>query len=283
MNTKKLLCLLLVLALTLGLCACSANGEPEKATDDVPPAERPAPSADAAQPDAASETPAEPAQPQDAAPTEQAPEEALTQFYFDESDRLHFRNLDGAVTPDYSSVFDPYLAAVSEKWSFGQIMEAELSELIADLPENGFEYVGRMDVDLDGDGVCEMLIGSLDEAQPSMIYDAYTFVDGAPVRLFLGQSRDRWYFAFDPETETVILQNEGSMSAFESLWQTAVVENGALKTMQVLHFNSNDADVWTLTEGDGAPEVLEEDAANALIASWEAQRVLPAFASFGFY
>jgi len=86
----------------------------------------------------------------------------------------------------------------------------------ADATQFGFTYLCNLDrnlgymlQDLDGNGVFELLIGSL--YGDGMIYEAYTLVNGAPTLLFQSSERDRYYLS-----NAASFYRRGSSSAFDS-------------------------------------------------------------------
>ena len=125
----------------------------------------------------------------------------------------------------YASVLTAYRDALAANAGEGDLMGAGLSILCIYAGEDKSACVGYCFVDLDGDGVNELLIGQIsgDEFTDKVIFDAYTLVDGAPVQLFQSRERARYYLCSD---NTVAL--EGSSGADSSDSELYAVSGGAL-------------------------------------------------------
>ena len=100
----------------------------------------------------------------------------------------------GSYEEQYGDVLDKYYAALSEKWDGQKLSSDGLSQLSLYCQEgNALENVGYAFLDVNGDGVCELMIGAIhgDEFVNKMLFELYTLEDGVPVQIFAGQERDR--------------------------------------------------------------------------------------------
>ena len=120
----------------------------------------------------------------------------------------------GSYEEQYGEVLDKYYAALSEKWDGQKLSSEGLSQLSLYCQEgNALENVGYAFLDVNGDGVCELMIGAIhgDEFVNKMLFELYTLEDGVPVQIFAGQERDRYYIA-GLEEGGYLIANEASSS-----------------------------------------------------------------------
>lgn len=154
-------------------------------------------------------------------------------------------------------------------------MEKGVSELV-----NSYDFLGYAMVDLDGNGVDELILASDDynSDYPQIIYGVYTLQNGNAVCVTKSAARERYFMMVDG---TFLM--EGSSSAFSSCW-AAYTFSGASLSLQ--------EQVWTSEEphdlADFAPyyyycgtiyreEIpLTYDIAAATIDNWERTITLPA-------
>ena len=147
------------------------------------------------------------------------------------------------------------------------------------LPEgkSSLDAVGYAFVDLDGDGVEELIIGETaeDEYMDGCVLDIWTRMEGVPVLVCRGWDRYRFYLVPDAESGKLTIFTEGANSAFESQFEYGLFENGAFSVKHLLEFNSENASPWTL---DGQP--CEAAAAEALLAGWQSAKLDPMLMPF---
>ena len=116
----------------------------------------------------------------------------------------------------YSEILDSYYTALHEKWN----MEALYNSYLSILPIYCYEgdpldNVGYEIIDIDSNGVLELLIGSIsgDPFVDKMIFHMYTIVDDQPTLVFEGWERNRYYLCEDN-----CIANEGSSGASSSFY-----------------------------------------------------------------
>ncbi len=142
---------------------------------------------------------------------------------------------------------------------------------------SGLDAIGYAFVDLDGDGVEELIIGETaqDEYLDGCVLDIWTLMGGVPVLACRGWDRYRFYLVPDAETQRLAIFTEGSNSAFESQYEYGVFQNGAFAVQHLLEYNSEAAKPWTL---DGQP--CEPAAAEAMLAGWQSGKLEPMLMPF---
>lgn len=130
----------------------------------------------------------------------------------------------------YATVLDEYYTALNEKWDSAQVMDAGLNYMVAEShPENALAETGYGIMDLDGNGVEELAIGSMveDAFYGKILFSLYTLdSSGAPTLLFSSTERDRYYYGGGSR-----FANLGSSAWNDSFATTLKLENGELLDM----------------------------------------------------
>ena len=171
------------------------------------------------------------------------------------------------------SAFDPVLdmviAGLSGDESVQESDDFNISMLQCALTDgkDPVKSVGLEYMDLDGNGVPELILGQTEnEWEDRFLFDIWALRDGKPVLAARGWERNRLYLTYDFQSETYSLYNEGSNSAFESLWRTGAIRGGEAVWEHTLVYNSEDGkkETWTL---DG--KIIAEEEAEALTEQWK--------------
>ncbi len=195
MKKIALFVLSIIMVFSLAACGTSSPAAPES----------PAPAAKETAP-APEETQPEPEQPIP------APEETPT------------------VEQAYAVVIGEYYTALEQRWNGAELMEDGLNYMAADCYGDApLENLGYAIADIDGDGVPELLIGTIkaDEFYDKMIFSLYTLDENGVNKLvFDGTERNRYYYAGENR-----FANLGS-SAFNDSFETTVkLEEGEMIDM----------------------------------------------------
>ena len=192
MKKIALLVLSIIMVFSLAACGTSSPAAPES----------PAPAVKETAP-APEETQPEPEQPVP------APEETPT------------------VEQAYAVVIGEYYTALEQRWNGAELMEDGLNYMAADCYGDApLENLGYAIADIDGDGVQELLIGTIkaDEFYEKMVFSLYTLDENGVNKLvFDGTERNRYYYAgenrfanlgssaFNDSFETTVKLQEGEM------------------------------------------------------------------------
>ena len=195
MKKIALLVLSIIMVFSLAACGTSSPAAPESHT----------PAAEETSPAPQENTP----EPEEAVP---APEETPT------------------VEQAYAVVIGEYYTALEQRWNGAELMEDGLNYMAADCYGDApLENLGYAIADIDGDGVPELLIGSIhgDEFYDKMIFSLYTLDENGVNKLvFDGTERNRYYYAGENR-----FANLGS-SAFNDSFETTVkLEDGEMIDM----------------------------------------------------
>lgn len=130
----------------------------------------------------------------------------------------------------YAVVIGEYYTALEQRWNGAELMEDGLNYMAADCyGEEPLENLGYAIADIDGDGVQELLIGTIkaDEFYDKMIFSLYTLDENGVNKLvFDGTERNRYYYAGENR-----FANLGSSAFNESLETTVKLEEGEMIDM----------------------------------------------------
>lgn len=192
MKKIALLALSIIMVFSLAACGTSSPAAPESPT---PAVEETAPAPEETIPE-----------PEEAVP---APEETPT------------------VEQAYAVVIGEYYTALEQRWNGAELMEDGLNYMAADCYGDApLENLGYAIADIDGDGVQELLIGTIkaDEFYEKMVFSLYTLDESGVNKLvFDGTERNRYYYAgenrfanlgssaFNDSFETTVKLQEGEM------------------------------------------------------------------------
>ena len=181
--------------------------------------------------------------------------------------------LSGALAEDarealsaYDPVLDMVIAGLSGDEAIQESDDFNISMLQCALTAgtDPMKSVGLEYMDLDGDSVPELILGQTEnEWEDRFLFDIWALSDGEPVLAARGWERNRLYLTYDFMSGTYSLYNEGSNSAFESLWRTGAIADGKADWTHTLVYNGETETVWTL---DGDP--IPEEEAEALQEEW---------------
>lgn len=127
----------------------------------------------------------------------------------------------------YEGLIGQYTQALTEHWTGGDLAEAGLNYMMADVPADA---VGYVITDLDENGVPEFIVGTGDAGDAfyqKLIFDVYTLSEsGEPMLVFGSTERNRLYWAGGD-----CFAHVGSSGANDSFDTTDRYEDGVLKDL----------------------------------------------------
>ena len=175
----------------------------------------------------------------------------------------------------YAEQIARYHTALSEKWDEGTYFDNGMSALPFYYYEgNPLENVGFGFVDLDNDGHWELIIGAILNAENDpAVFEIWTLVDGEPVMLAQGGSRNRYVLQYVEEDRMWYVVNEGSNGAANSATYYLMLNEGKLEVVQgvILDAIADEENPWFLTydlDWDVSnDEPIDEATANAILES----------------
>ena len=175
----------------------------------------------------------------------------------------------------YAEQIARYHTALSEKWDEETYFDNGLSALPFYYYEgNPLENVGFGFVDLDNDGHWELIIGAILNAENDpAVFEIWTLVDGEPVMLAQGGSRNRYVLQYVEEDRMWYVVNEGSNGAANSATYYLMLNEGKFEVVQgvILDAIADEENPWFLTydlDWDVSnDEPIDEATANAILES----------------
>lgn len=175
----------------------------------------------------------------------------------------------------YAEQIGRYYKALSEQWDEGKYFEKEMSALPYYYYEgNPLENVGFGYVDLDNDGQNELVIGAIMNAEKDpAVFEIWTLVNGEPVMLVQGGSRNRYVLEYVEEDDMWYVVNEASNSAFNHATYYLMLSEGKLEVVQGIAFDASadEQNPWFMTydmDWDVSnDEPVDETTANAILES----------------
>lgn len=156
----------------------------------------------------------------------------------------------------YGDVLRSLTTAVAEKWEPDQLEKAGFSMMYYSIAaSDGAGRIGYAYRDINLDGIDELLIGEIAEGDwKGIIYDVYTIADRKPVHVVSGWDRSRYFLS----SEGVDLINEGSNSAFESIWTVYSLEHNSAELYPQIAYKldavKNEKQPWFIAYGSNFTE-----------------------------
>ena len=175
----------------------------------------------------------------------------------------------------YAEQIARYHTALSEKWDEGKYFENGLSALPFYYYEgNPLDNVGFGFADLDNDGHWELIIGAILNAETDpAVFEIWTLVDGEPVMLAQGGTRNRYILQYVEEDRMWYVVNEGSGSAFNHATYYLMLNEGKFEVVQGIVFDASvdEENPWFMTydlDWDASnDEPIDEATATAILES----------------
>ena len=136
---------------------------------------------------------------------------------------------------------------------------------------NNYDFVGYTEMDLNGDGVKELVLGSNgNNPYPFVLYEIYTLQNGNPVCVAKSRARERYFMLNDGR-----FLMEGSSSATSSCWITYRFDGVGMAIQEQIWTSDEPHDMadfapyyyYSLPYGPEQPMVYDEAA--RLIEQWE--------------
>jgi len=169
--------------------------------------------------------------------------------------------------PDYSG-YDELIALAEQALADREAVDDSAWARLSSVFHGHWDYetLGWTRMDLDGDGVDELLFGANGDVWDGVIYDLYTLSDGAVVRVLDGWERNRYYLC-----ENGRIANEWSNSAFEWGYCFYSYQDGQLTLEETLeaHISNDNKRAWFYAAGEEDPQTISEDQVQALLDQYQ--------------
>ena len=173
----------------------------------------------------------------------------------------------------YAQQIDRYYTALSEKWDDTAYLDHDMSALAARYyEENPLDNVGFTFMDLDGDGIWELIIGAISAAeQDPLVFEIWALKDGEPVMLAQSGYHNRYYLQYAQEDDLWSVAYEAENGAANHAVYYLNLVNGEFQVIQGVIFDmiANEKAPWFMAydlDWDVSNDMpISEDTANAVI------------------
>ena len=244
---KKLLLTATVFLLTLALLAGCSKRLPAQLADDEP-------SGSATEPATSPSTEMTPTEPEDD-----------TQYEGDASSYY--------IDVVYAQQIERYYTAISQQWDENAYLDHELSPLVTRYYDgNPLDNVGFTFMDLDGDGIWELIIGAIQNAeQDPLVFEIWALKNDKPVMLVQSDAHNRYYLQYAEEDDLWSVAYEAENGAANRAVYYLQLQDGKFKVTQGVIFDAlaNEESPWFMTydlDWDVSNDTpIHEDSANAVM------------------
>lgn len=140
----------------------------------------------------------------------------------------------------YPEQIDRYYNALFQQWDAETYMENDMSAMAAYYYDgNPLDNVGFTFMDLDGDGIWELIIGAILNAERDpLIFEIWGLKDDEPVLLAQSSSRDRYYLQYSQDDDRWSIANEAENGAANFAVYYLQLVNGEFEVIQGVVFDA---------------------------------------------
>ena len=166
-----------------------------------------------------------------------------------------------------------YYTALSQQWDESAYFEHELSPLAAYYYDgNPLDNVGFTFMDLDGDGIWELIIGAIRNAElDPLVFEIWTLKNDEPVMVAQSGARNRYYLQYAEEDDLWSVAYEAENGAANRAVYYLQLVEGEFEVMQGIVFDAfaNPDAPWFMAydlDWDVSNDTpIDEDTANAVM------------------
>jgi hypothetical protein len=187
----------------------------------------------------------------------------------------------------YAKQIERYYTAISRKWDENTYFEQKMSNLAVHYYEGmPLENVGFAFMDLDGDGICELIIGAIQNAEKDpLVFEIWTVKNDEPVMLAQSGSHNRYYLQYAEEDDLWSVAYEAENGAANRAVYYLQLVNGQFEVTQGVVFDAiaNEDAPWFMAydlDWDVSNDTpIDEDTANSVMNAgrntYAAQKYFP--------
>ncbi len=180
-----------------------------------------------------------------------------------------------------------YHTAISQQWDADAYLENEMSPLaISYYNAKPLDNVGFTFMDLDGDGIWELIIGAIENAEQNpLVLEIWGLKDDEPVLIAQSGTHNRYYLQYAQEDNLWSVAYEAENGAANHAVYYLQLQDGEFLVTQGIVFDAitNENAPWFMTydmDWDVSNDTpIDEETANAVIAAgrntYAAQEYLP--------
>jgi len=173
----------------------------------------------------------------------------------------------------YAEQIERYFTAISQQWDEIACLEQEMSPMVAYYYDGQpLDNVGFTFMDLDGDGIWELIIGAIKNAERDpLIFEIWALEDGEPVMLAQSSFHNRYYLQYAPEDDLWSVAYEAENNAANRATYYLQLVEGEFKVIQGVIFDAitNENAPWFMTydlDWDVSNDTpIDENTANAVM------------------
>ena len=173
----------------------------------------------------------------------------------------------------YAQQIERYYTAISQQWDENAYLDHEMSPLAAYYYEGkSLDNVGFTFMDLDGDGIWELIIGAIQNAeQDPLVFEIWALKNDEPVMLAQSGSHNRYYLQYAEEDDLWSVAYEAENGAANRAVYYLQLIEGEFHVIQGIVFDAvaNENDPWFMAydlDWDVSNDTpIDEDTANAVM------------------
>ena len=167
----------------------------------------------------------------------------------------------------YDNILQRYYEGITSGWSIQEFNENGLCYLAG--YNLDFDQTGYCLLDVDQNGIEELIVGMNIESYNGIVYEIYTVLDGELECILSSGERDRYYLCEDN-----VIANEGSSSAFLSVNYYYDYKSGKLSLQDGIVYDEDidPQNPWfygTLDNGEDSLEPISEGAADSIKSKYK--------------
>ena len=151
----------------------------------------------------------------------------------------------------YAEQIERYYTAISQRWDENEYFDQGLSPLAAHYYDgNPLDNVGFTFMDLDGDGIWELVIGAIKNAeQDPLVFEIWTLKSDEPVMIAQSGSNNRYYLQYAQEDDLWSVAYEAENNAANRAVYYLQLVEGEFKVVQGVVFDAitNENAPWFMT------------------------------------
>ena len=175
----------------------------------------------------------------------------------------------------YAEQIERYYTAISQQWDEITYLEHEMSPLAAYYYEGKpLDNIGFTFMDLDGDGIWELIIGAIKNAEKDpLVFEIWALKNGEPVKVAQSGSNNRYYLQYAQEDDLWSVAYEAENNAANRAVYYLQLVEGEFKVIQGIVFDAiaNENAPWFMTydlDWDASNDTpINEDTADSIMSA----------------
>ena len=175
----------------------------------------------------------------------------------------------------YAQQIERYYTALSQQWDMSAYWDHEMSPLATHYYEgNPLDNIGFTFMDLDGDGIWELIIGAIRNAElDPLVLEIWALKNDVPVMLAQSSSHNRYYLQYAEEDNLWTVAYEAENGAANYAVHYLQLQGGEFQVIQGIVFDifANEKAPWFMAydlDWDVSNDTpIDEDTANAVMSA----------------